>query len=204
MKKLVILFTFFVFSTQIFAQNADINLLKNINVNRNKSLDPMFRLITNSVSPLSIAVPAGLITNAFIQKDSISKSNAVIVSSSMILSGIISTTLKHTINRTRPFVTYPFIEKESSGGSASFPSGHTSSAFALATSVSIIYPKWYVVAPSFLWAGAVGYSRMHLGVHYPSDVFAGAVVGSGSAYLSYKLNQWYFKRWLSKKRSKNQ
>lgn len=77
------------------------------------------------------------------------------------------------------------------------PSGHTSTAFATATSLSLAYPKWYVVAPSFVWAGAIGYSRMHLGVHYPSDVLAGAIVGSGSAYLTYKANQW-----INKKRKK--
>ena len=70
------------------------------------------------------------------------------------------------------------------------PSGHTSSVFATATSLSMAYPKWYVVVPSFVWAGSVGYSRMHLGVHYPSDVIIGALVGSGSAILTRKANQW--------------
>jgi membrane-associated phospholipid phosphatase len=39
---------------------------------------------------------------------------------------------------------------------------------------------------------------MHLGVHYPSDVIAGAIVGSGSAYLSYKMNKWINKKRLKK------
>jgi membrane-associated phospholipid phosphatase len=172
------------------AQNVDIDLLKSINVHHNKSLDPTFQFITNSVTPISIAIPVGFITFALIKKDSLSKNNAILVCSSVLMAGLISTSLKYAVNRDRPFVTYPFIQKETYGGSPSFPSGHVSSAFALATSVSIVCPKWYVIAPSFLWAGAVGYSRMDLGVHYPSDVLAGAIIGSGSALLSYKLNRW--------------
>jgi membrane-associated phospholipid phosphatase len=55
--------------------------------------------------------------------------------------------------------------------------------------LSIAFPKWYVIAPSFLWASGVGYSRMHLGVHYPSDVLVGALVGSGTAFLTHFLNK---------------
>jgi membrane-associated phospholipid phosphatase len=51
-------------------------------------------------------------------------------------------------------------------------------AFALATSLSLSYPKCYIIVPSFAWASSVGYSRMDLGVHYPSDVLAGAIVGA--------------------------
>ncbi len=80
-----------------------------------------------------------------------------------------------------------------------FPSGHTSLAFAIATSLSLKYPKWYVIAPSYVWACSVGYSRMNLGVHYPSDVLAGAVLGAGSAFLTYKLNEWFWKKQNNKK-----
>ena len=62
------------------------------------------------------------------------------------------------------------------------------------------YPKWYIIAPSFAWASAVGYSRMHLGVHYPSDVAVGAIIGSGSAYLSYKANKWINKKRVNKQK----
>jgi membrane-associated phospholipid phosphatase len=172
------------------SQNLDINLLEEFNSDRNTHLDPAFRFITNSVAPLTFAVPAGFITYALIKKDSTSKHNAVNLCTSLIMSGIITTGLKAVIHRARPFQTYSFIHKETLGGGYSFPSGHTSSAFALATSVSIAYPKWYVIAPSFLYASAVGYSRMDLGVHYPSDVLIGAIIGSGSAFLSYKLNKW--------------
>ncbi len=76
----------------------------------------------------------------------------------------------------------------------SFPSGHTSLAFSMATSLSIKYRKWYIVVPAFLYAGFNGYSRLYLGVHYPTDVLAGAITGSSSAWLTFKLNQWLHRK----------
>ncbi|GAA0629548.1 phosphatase PAP2 family protein [Streptomyces thermocarboxydovorans] len=63
--------------------------------------------------------------------------------------------------------------------SASFPSGHTASAVAFATAVGTVLPATSV--PLGALAGAVAYSRIHTGVHYPGDVAAGAVLGIASA-----------------------
>jgi membrane-associated phospholipid phosphatase len=115
--------------------------------------------------------------------------NACVIFGSAALASGITIMLKYSVNRDRPYVTYPDITKKSSAGSPSFPSGHTSSAFSTATSLSLAYPKWYIIVPSYAWAGTVGYSRMHLGVHYPSDVLAGAVIGAGSAWIAYAVNK---------------
>ncbi|MFJ3233899.1 phosphatase PAP2 family protein [Streptomyces sp. NPDC086787] len=66
--------------------------------------------------------------------------------------------------------------------SASFPSGHTASAVAFAAAVSPALPGASV--PLGLLACAVGYSRVHTGVHYPGDVVAGAVLGTGAAAVA--------------------
>ncbi|MEV4936855.1 phosphatase PAP2 family protein [Streptomyces zaomyceticus] len=66
--------------------------------------------------------------------------------------------------------------------SASFPSGHTASAVAFATAAGVVLPP--AAVPLQILAMAVGYSRVHTGVHYPGDVAAGAVLGIASAAAS--------------------
>lgn len=176
------------------AQNVDIDILRNINHNRNTTLDPTFKTITNSVFPVAVGVPAVVTTLHLLNKDSASKQRAIIIGGTVIISSAITGLLKYSIQRDRPFVTYPDINHITPEDSYSFPSGHTSTAFALATSVTIAYPKWYVATPAYLWASSAAYSRMHFGVHYPSDVIAGALIGSGSAWLCYQLNKRLLKR----------
>jgi membrane-associated phospholipid phosphatase len=171
------------------AQNADINLLRKFNLERNQKLDQTFLVLTHSDGPVSIALPATLLTIGLIKKDSLLTQNALMITGSLVASSIITVGMKWGIRRDRPFVTYPDLEKLAPAGSPSFPSGHTSMAFSTATSVTLAYPKWYVIVPAYLWATSVSYSRMHLGVHYPSDVLVGAVIGTGSAFLSAHLTE---------------
>lgn len=180
------------------AQNWDIDLLERINLNRNKSYDPFFRAITNNVTLVGVSTPVIVTSVGFIRKDSTLKSKGLQMVATVAGAAVVTTILKYSVDRTRPFVTYPYIDKASKAGSPSFPSGHTSDAFAAATSISIAFPKWYVIAPSFLWASTVAYSRMHLGVHYPTDVLAGAAIGSGSAISCYYLNRWVRNSWIKK------
>jgi membrane-associated phospholipid phosphatase len=190
MKKITVTFVYiFVFGSAIFSQNLDIDLLRKINLERNQALDPTFKFITNSVTPIGLGAPLIITSIGFIQKDQTLKNKGYYIGATLLSSAVITTTLKFTIDRERPFVTYPDIQKLTGAGSPSFPSGHTSEAFAVATSLSMAFPEWYVIAPSFLWAGAAGYSRMHLGVHYPSDLLVGALVGAGSAWLCKALNE---------------
>lgn len=179
-------------SLSLSAQNPDIDLLRKINVNRNTALDPTFKFITKTASPISMACPTLVYGVGLVKRDSTIRRKGLYIAGSMFVSGVFTQAAKYSFDRTRPFVTYPEIQKLSDAGSPSFPSGHTSNAFATATAMTFAFPKWYVAVPMFTWASAVGYSRMHLGVHYPSDVLAGAAIGAGSAWLSCWLSKKFF------------
>lgn len=182
----------FVFiSFQLSAQNLDIDILKNINQNRNTNFDKPLNLISKSVYPLSVTLPISLLGTGFITKDKNLQRQGITSLASLAISMGTTYTLKKIINRNRPYITYPtLIQPYYIENDPAFPSGHTTAAFSTATSLSLTFKKWYVVVPAYTWAGAVAYSRLHLGVHYPSDVLAGAAIGAGSAWLCYKANRW--------------
>jgi undecaprenyl-diphosphatase len=64
----------------------------------------------------------------------------------------------------------------------SFPSGHTSAAFMVATLLSYFYPVSAIWL--YLWATSVGFSRVVLGVHFPTDTVMGMVLGTTTAFFS--------------------
>lgn len=181
-----------------FAQNFDIDLLREINLERNTNLDKTMVNISKSVTPIVLGAPIVAFATGALWNQPTTKKKGIYLAQSLLVATVFSASLKYSIRKDRPYVTYPDIERLFHSDSPTFPSGHTTKAFSTATSLSIAFPKWYIIAPSFIWAGAVGYSRMHLGVHYPSDVLAGAILGSGSAFLTYKANQWINKKYDKK------
>ena len=181
------------------AQNIDIDLLKSINGNETTCKNNIFDISSESVTVVNIAAPMGILAAGLIKKDKKLQEDALFIAGGYIVSSILTEGMKRIIQRERPFVTYPFIIKRTDGGSYSMPSGHTSSAFNTATALSLWFPKWYVIVPAYAWAAAVSYGRLYQGVHYPSDVLAGAIVGAGSALLSYKAQKWWVKKNRTKK-----
>lgn len=181
-------------SLNVSAQNADIDILKSINASGSNFKNDFFKTTSNSVAIINIAAPVSLFTASLIKHDKNLQKQSLYMAGAYLLSTAVTQGLKRIVKRDRPFEKYLFIIQRTPEDSYSFPSGHTSSAFNTATSLSIVFPKWYVIVPSYVWATAVAYGRMYQGVHYPSDVLAGAVIGAGSAWLSFKIQHWIDKK----------
>lgn len=191
---LPVILGFILIQSPAYSQNFDINLLKSINGNASTAKTNFFKADAQSVQYLNIAAPAGIIIAGLIKHDPKLKKDGLYAAGAYLASSIIAQGLKTAVHRERPFNQYPFIVKRDVGGGYSFPSGHTTTAFTTATSLSLLYPKWYVIVPSYLWAGSVAYARIYQGVHYPTDVLAGAIIGTGTAWLAYKAEQWNNKK----------
>lgn len=192
--KFNILLLLFILLNQGYAQNLDIDLLRKIHSNEPKKSDGFFKFLSNTVTPAAVATPCVYLSVGLYNKDLPFQENYYLKSGinsgvAILGTGLISYSTKYIIDRKRPYEKYTDIIPKMNPHSSSFPSGHTTFAFATATTVSLTHKKWYITVPMFLWASAVGYSRMHLGVHYPSDVLGGAVIGTGFSYLFYKLSE---------------
>lgn len=157
------------------------NIMMNIAQTRTPPKTDIMLFLTNTCHAGDVGVPAALLAGGLITHDKAMRENSLYVASSTAITYGITLLIKHFVRRPRPFIRNKEFVPVYRAGSTSFPSGHTSTTIAAATALSFAYPKWYVITPAFLWAGSVGYSRMYLGEHYPTDVGAGAFIGAGSA-----------------------
>jgi undecaprenyl-diphosphatase len=93
--------------------------------------------------------------------------------------------VKDLVHRTRPFVAHPQIHPLYVVHSSSFPAGHAATAFAGATLLSYVAPR---AAPAVIvLALLIAFSRVYVGVHYPSDVLAGAAIGASVGLVAIGL-----------------
>jgi undecaprenyl-diphosphatase len=101
---------------------------------------------------------------------------------------VVQRRIKPLFRRVRPFVNREARVVGTRPADHSFPSGHTASSFAAATALAFFYPR---AAPlAYTVATGVALSRVHLGVHFPSDAAVGGVIGVGIG----TLGAWVFKK----------
>jgi len=160
----------------------DIAILRKLESQRTPGMTKVMRVISDANMFVNIGVPSSLLIAGAIRDDKDMQQNGFYIATSTATTILTTFIMKKLVKRPRPFITHLNFTAVYQPPQYSFPSGHTSSAFATASALSMAYSKWYVIAPSLLWASSVGYSRMYLGVHYPSDVAAGAALGAGAAW----------------------
>lgn len=98
--------------------------------------------------------------------------------------------LKNAIARTRPYEIVEGLQRIIEAQSDfSFPSGHTGSSFAAAVVMFMRLPKRYGISAMVL-AVCIGLSRLYVGVHYPTDVMAAALIGTVAAVFVCKLAEY--------------
>lgn len=119
----------------------------------------------------------------------------------VLLTDQTSNITKHAIKRYRPTHNLEIQSKvhtvnEYKGGLYGFFSGHSTNTFGVAMLLFLIFRKESILFRMvfFAWAALTAYSRIYLGVHYPSDIFVGFVVGIFWGYVVYRLIQFTFKQ----------
>jgi undecaprenyl-diphosphatase len=176
-------------TTQILPllRDNDIMILKWVTGFDNHYLRVFLSAISDSTGVIAFGCPVLLWITAKLKHNKHLMRQSLFVFISVALAAIVANIIKYTVNLPRPYEVYPFIEKLSSGGSPSFPSGHTADAFALFMGLLLAFKQFRIYVPALLWACCVGFSRMNLGVHFPSDVLAGILIGLLAATLVFGI-----------------
>ncbi|WP_297429036.1 phosphatase PAP2 family protein [Clostridium sp.] len=156
-------------------QNIDNAILQYIQLNmRSSILDALMPLITSLGNKLTIWSLVGI---ALMVNKKYRRYGAMIICSLILCFIVGNLSLKPWIARIRPFEAKPLLTSLliKPPSDFSFPSGHTMCSFAPATILYYMNKKTGIFA--FCLGSIIGFSRLYLYVHYPSDVFCGAIIG---------------------------
>jgi membrane-associated phospholipid phosphatase len=138
----------------------------------------------------SFGVLGGFYLGGLIAHDARAQETAVDgLIASGLAAGVITPVLKEIVGRTRPSAHQGTYDFHPFRGSASFPSGESTQAFAVASVISAEYPNVWVEGVSYALAGLVGYARMRENAHFASDVLAGALIGNGVGRAVVRINK---------------
>lgn len=163
-------------------ETADVALFRWINQTVS---NPVFDWVLPLFSTNRLFVPAVLLLAVGLLWQGGARGRVFVFSLALVLAlgdAFVINLLKHAVGRARPFMELPDVRMlVGKGSSGSLPSSHTSTWFAATLMAFVFYRRsWRFMLPL---AATVGLSRIYVGVHYPSDVLAGAVLGAGYAVV---------------------
>ncbi|MEX1140237.1 MAG: phosphatase PAP2 family protein [Bacteroidota bacterium] len=184
--------TFFL-ALPLLGQPSDIDtrLFRVINNGQNPDRVGFFEYLDHSSLPSFGAIPLGFIVVGAAAENRSAVNAGIMSAAGQAMAFGVTFAIKEVVARRRPFEALQDVKvkHEWSALGNSFPSGHSSQAFAIATVISLTYRDAAVTIPFFLWAGAIGYGRVYLGVHYPGDVLGGMVIGIAGGFAAWGLRK---------------
>ncbi|MDQ3021376.1 MAG: phosphatase PAP2 family protein [Bacteroidota bacterium] len=178
-------------TTKYNENSIDVRIFRDFNNIESKFVNSLVNITNESIVPVLIATPVGLYIGSRIYDNKYGENSAVLLALSEVTSGAVSQVMKWIFKRPRPYRTLNKVyltDTSKLKGTYSFPSGHSTNSFAIATSLTLRYPdNPALIIGCYTYATLVALGRIYWGVHYPSDVFTGMVIGAGSAALIYSL-----------------
>lgn len=171
----------------------DHSILHEVNNGRVTAFDPIFIFLTHTSSYAALGATGIVFILSFLKRSPVLRRCGWQLLFTFLCAFIVIKSLKYSIDRTRPFDEYTTVDQMVDIDTPSFPSGHTLESAAMATTLVLLFSNKVIWAFAIAWAMAVAYSRILLGVHYPSDVIAGIMLG----ILLSLLCHWFFLKKVS-------
>ncbi len=160
-------------------QQTDLSVLFFIN---QQLSNPVFDFVFKSTHYLSYVMLGLLVAYFAFRKEKFIVLSMIVV---VIASTLTAAVLKNTTHRERPYQTLDVRQLVEEDNNRSFPSNHVQLSFALSTIVFYFYRRSGLVL--FLLSLLMGIGRIYVGVHYPSDVLGGAIIGIMIAFVILKM-----------------
>ncbi|MBN8585907.1 MAG: phosphatase PAP2 family protein [Ignavibacteria bacterium] len=176
--------------------NFDVRLFRSINNSRSPLKTKVLNTFDNSMLPVALMLPPSLFIYSRVKRNTYDENSAYLLFSSEFTNFAVTFGIKTFFKRARPLNALKNVHSKGMPilDVYSFPSGHTSTTFAMATMFALRYPDYpQVYAPMYVWGFIIAYARPYFGMHYPSDLLAGALIGTGSSVLVYSLRKELFR-----------
>lgn len=177
----------------LFGQHSDLDsrLFRAINDTQNPDRNGFFEYLDVSSYPSFAAIPLGFLAIGTAADNHLAVRTGMMSALGQAVTLGATFAIKEVVSRQRPFEALEGVKLKHQWSAIghSFPSGHSSQAFAIATVISLSYKDPAVTIPLFLWAGAIGYGRIYLGLHYPGDVLGGMIIGIAGGIAAWSLRK---------------
>lgn len=196
----IISFAFLLVFQNVFAQdstcteNFDQRLFRKLNGHRTSFLDLTIPLTEKPITFPSLLFPTTLFVSSKATDNYYDENSSALMTVAGITNLAVTYGMKMAFKRNRPVQSLDSIYFDKnfhlSNDRYSFPSGHASTSFNMATMIALRYnDNPALISGFYLQALMVSFGRIYTGAHYPLDVLTGALVGSGTAILTYSLRK---------------